>query len=277
VKGSDVDRARIATLADRLIDAYDHAYTLDPIAAGDPAFDVAAAYAVLHAIHARRAARGWQAVGRKIGFTNRTIWNQYGVDRPIWAHIYSHTVHRAPDGHARLAVSGFVQPRIEPEVVFGLRGPVPAAGQARAVLEAVDWIAPGFEVVQSHFPEWKFQVADCIAACGLHGALVVGPVSRLDERGRDRLAEALPGFALTMYRGAEIVDRGRGSHALGSPALALQHLAGVLANQPEAPALNAGEIVTTGTLTDAWPIVPGTRWRSDYGTLDLPGIELEIE
>jgi 2-oxo-3-hexenedioate decarboxylase len=45
--------------------------------------------------------------------------------------------------------------------------------------------------------------------------------------------------------------------------LALAHLVQVLASQPAAPLLAAGEIVTTGTLTDAWPVTPGETWRSD--------------
>jgi 2-keto-4-pentenoate hydratase len=272
-----MDQARVTAIADRLIDAYDRAQTLEPITTSDPSFDVPAGYAVLREIQTRRAASGWRPVGRKIGFTNRTIWSRYGVDRPMWAHVYAHTVRPAPNAHATFALSGLVQPRIEPEVVFGLRRPVSVAGDARAVLDAVEWIAAGFELVQSHFPDWKFQAADCTAAFGLHGALIVGPVTSLDDHGRDRLAIALPDFEVTLRCGAEIVDRGRGSHTLDSPALALQHLAGVLASQPEAAPLRAGEIVTTGTLTDAWPVAPGSRWRSDYGTLGLLGIELSLE
>jgi len=272
-----VDQARVAAIADRLIDAYDRAQMLEPITASDPSFDVPAGYAVLREIQARRAAGGWRPVGRKIGFTNRTIWSRYGVDRPMWAHVYAHTVRPASDGQATFALSGLVQPRIEPEVVFGLRRPVPVAGDARAVLDAVEWVAAGFELVQSHFPEWRFQAADCTAAFGLHGALIVGPLMSLDDHGRDRLAITLPDFEVTLRRGAEIVDRGRGSHTLDSPALALQHLACVLASQAEAPPLRAGEIVATGTLTDAWPVAAGSRWSSDYGTLGLLGIELTIE
>jgi 2-oxo-3-hexenedioate decarboxylase len=229
-----VDRDRVA-LADRLIDAYDRAVTLDPLTTSDPSFDIPAGYDVLREIQARRAAQGWQPVGRKIGFTNRTIWKHYGVDRPMWAHIYAQTVRHAPDGHASLTISAFVQPRIEPEVVFGLRGPVPQTGDARAVLEAVEWLAPGFEIVQSHFPDWKFKAPDCTAAFGLHGALIVGPRVQLDGRNRDRLAVMLPAFEVTLSRGGDVVDRGRGSHTLDSPALALQHLARVLASQPDAP------------------------------------------
>lgn len=272
-----MDHVRIVAVAERLIDAYDRVCMLDPITASDPSFDVAAGYEVLREIEARRVASGWRPVGRKIGFTNRTIWARYRVDRPMWAHMFAHTVHHAPDGHASFALAGLVQPRIEPEVVFGLRGSVPIAGNARAVLDAVEWIASGFEIVQSHFPDWKFQAPDCTAAFGLHGALIVGPATPLDERGRDRLAATLPDFELTLCRDGEIVDRGHGRHALDSPALALQHLARVVASQTEAPPLRAGEVVTTGTLTDAWPIAAGSRWRSDYGTLGMPGIELAIK
>jgi 2-oxo-3-hexenedioate decarboxylase len=125
---------------------------------------VADGYAVLHDIETRRRAQGWTAVGRKIGFTNRTIWPRYGVYQPMWAHVWTRTVHFARDGKATLPLNGLVQPRIEPEVVFKLKGSVPLADDAAAVLASVEWMAPGFEIVQSHFPDWKFAAADCTAA-----------------------------------------------------------------------------------------------------------------
>jgi 2-oxo-3-hexenedioate decarboxylase len=81
----------IGAIAGRLIAAYDSATTLAPITAGDPDFDVAAGYDVLREIESRRTAGGWTPVGRKIGFTNRTIWPRYGVYLPMWAHVWSHT------------------------------------------------------------------------------------------------------------------------------------------------------------------------------------------
>jgi len=48
----------------------------------------------------------------------------------------------------------------------------------------------------------------------------------------------------------------------------------VLAGQPQFPPLAPGEIVTTGTITDAWPVAKGQTWTSDYGTLGLPGMTL---
>ena len=268
--------ADLKTIADRLIAAYDTATTLPPITAGAPEFSVADGYAVLHDIETRRRARGWQPVGRKIGFTNRTIWPRYGVYQPMWAHVWTRTVHFARDGEASLPLQSFVQPRIEPEVVFKLKGPVPLTNDPDAVLASVEWIAPGFEIVQSHFPDWKFAAADCAAAFGLHGALVVGAPVAVTDANRAALAAALPAFEVTLSRGEAVIDQGVGSNVLDSPALALAHLARLLAAQPQAPKLAAGEIVTTGTITDAWPVAAGEVWSSDYGALGLDGLTLRF-
>ena len=70
---------------------------------------------------------------------------------------------------------GSREPRIEPEIVFKL-AVVPAPGMGEgALLESIDWVAHGFEIVQSIFPGWKFSAPDTVAAFGLHGALLIGP------------------------------------------------------------------------------------------------------
>jgi 2-oxo-3-hexenedioate decarboxylase len=267
---------KLTAVADRVMAAHDAASMLEPITSGAPDFNVADAYTALAEIERRRRAQGWQAVGRKIGFTNRTIWKRYGVSHPIWAHIWTRTVHFAPGGTASLSLRSFVQPRIEPEIVFKLKRPVPATGDPSLVLSCVEWIAPGFEIVQSHFPDWKFSGPDCIAASALHAALVVGAAVAITDANRAMFAAALPTFELTLSRGGSEVERGIGSNVLGSPALALAHLAGVLAGQPQFPALAAGEIVTTGTITDAWPVAAGEVWSSQYGALGLDGLTLRF-
>jgi len=194
----------------------------------------------------------------------------------MWAHVWDRTVHDAPQARAELSLEPFVQPRIEPEVVFGLRGPIAPGADALEVMRSVAWIAPGFEIVQSHFPDWKFAAPDCTAALGLHGALVVGPRIAVTPGDRAALVQALPAFTLELRRNGAMVDRGVGANVLDSPALALAHLAGVLARQPQFPPLAAGELVTTGTVTDAWPVAVGETWTSDYGTLGLRGMTLSF-
>jgi len=266
----------IAEIADALIAAHDNVSFLTPITDARPEFDVEDAYAVLAEIETRRCREGWQPAGRKIGFTNRTLWARYGVYQPMWARIWTHTVNHAIEGSASLSIARFVQPRLEPEVVFKLRGPIPLTDDAREVLRCVEWIAAGFEIVQSHFADWKFKAPDCTAAFGLHGALIVGTPLPVTGANLDSIAAQLPRFGATIARDSVIVDRGIGENVLGSPAKALVHLARVLAGQSQAPALAANEIVTTGTLTDAWPITRGETWTSDYGALGLDGLELSV-
>lgn len=263
-------------IADRLFAAIESSTQLAPFSLHDPAFDVAAAYRVLADLHGRRRAQGWQSAGRKIGFTNRTIWARYGVDRPMWSHVWDRTLTLAPQGHASVALDGLMEPRIEPELVFKLRGALPPGDDANALLVAVEWIAPGFEVVHSVFPGWKFGAPDCTAAFGLHGKLVVGAPLVVDDRNRASLAAALPRFTVELLRGDALVDSGIGDNVLGSPARALAHLRDVLASQPESPPLVAGEIVTTGTITDAWPVATGETWTSRYDGLGMGGIRLRM-
>lgn len=264
----------LSDIADRLIAAYDSAAMLEPITTARPDFTVAEAYAVLAEIEARRRRQGWQPVGRKIGFTNRTIWDRYGVWQPMWAHTWAHTVHQAAAGRAELSLDGFVQPRLEPEVVFKLKAPLPPTEDAETVLQSVDWIAAGFEIVQSHFPDWRFKAADCTAAFGLHGALVISSPLAVTEANRAAIAGKLPRFTASLSRDGSVVEQGSGANVLDSPALSLAHLARVLAEQPQFPPLAVGETVTTGTLTDAWPVKAGETWSSDYGDLGLDGLSL---
>jgi len=266
----------IAAVADALLAAYNGGSRLAPVTEWMPGFDVSAAYAVLHEIERRRVISGWRPIGRKIGFTNRTIWPRYGVYQPMWAHVWRESVQRAPDGHATVSLARMVEPRIEPEVVFGLGGPIPDTDNAREVLRAVEWIAPGFEIVQSHFPGWKFKAPDCTAAFGLHAALVIGTPVSVTAANRDALADALPRFELTLRNGDSVVDRGVGANVLDSPALALVHLERVLSGQPGAAPLATGEFVTTGTVTDAWPVAAGETWTSDYGELGLAGMTVRF-
>lgn len=265
---------RLAALARRLHDAQDRSESLVPITSTTP-LDIAAAYAIADRVHRMRLAEGATPVGRKIGFTNRNIWDEYGVHQPIWGWMYEHTVSRAVNGRARLALSRYAEPRIEPEIACHFAAAPPRGADAAGVLACIDWVAHGFEIVQSHFPGWKFQAADTIADGGLHGALVLGdpvPVSALGPYPLDALAC----FEIDLACHGEHRETGCGANVLGSPAYALAHLVAVLAALPQAEPIAAGEVVTTGTLTAAHPIRPGETWRTSLRGIALPGLTLQL-
>jgi 2-oxo-3-hexenedioate decarboxylase len=238
----------------------------------DAAFGETEAYAVAAALHQARLARGERAVGRKIGFTNRSLWPVYGVHEPIWGHVYDTTVVHARDGRAAIPVGPLPEPRIEPEIVLHFAAAPPVTRDEAAILACVDWIAHGFEIVQSPFRDWKFKVADTVAANGLHGALVIGtpvPVAGIAD-----CARKLREFRLTLIKDGAPQAEGTGASVLDSPLLALAHFAGVLARLPQFAPVGAGEVVTTGTLTDAYLVKAGETWSTRLAGIELPGLEL---
>jgi 2-oxo-3-hexenedioate decarboxylase len=255
-----------------LLSAYDNASMVRPISESSPGFGAGDAYAVLERLAAVRTARGWVPAGRKIGFTNRTIWEHYGVEQPMWAHVWSNTVQVADDEPCSVMLGGFVQPRIEPEVVFRLRADVGPTERPDDLIDAVEWIAPGFEIVQCHFPDWRFSLADCTADFVLHARLVVGAPVLVNGTNAHAICAALPTFELALSRNGSEVARGVGANVLDGPLHALAHLTRVLAHQRQFSPLRAGEIITTRTITDAHPVQPGEVWESDYGELGLQGL-----
>jgi 2-oxo-3-hexenedioate decarboxylase len=50
----------------------------------------------------------------------------------------------------------------------------------------------------------------------------------------------------------------------------------VLGRDPHNPPLRAGEMVTTGTLTRAFPVTHGERWSTRIEGLDLAPMAIEI-
>jgi 2-oxo-3-hexenedioate decarboxylase len=255
--------------AGRLLDAYATGQLLEPFAAG---LELDAAYAIAEEVHQDRLARGQRPLGRKIGFSNRAIWGHFGVDAPIWAYVYDATTIQVSDGRARTDPAPLLQPQIEPEIQLHLASPPPPGGDEEALLACVDWLALGFELVQCPYPGWRFTTPDAIAASSLHGRLVLG--TPVEVAGIDECAERLRSCRVVLSRDGEDVAEGRGANALDSPLLALGELATVLAAQ-RCP-LEAGEIVTTGTLTMPQPVGRGETWAVRAEGLPVPSAQLEL-
>ena len=222
-------------------------------------------YAAARMLHAHRVKLGWRPVGRKIGFTNRTLWERYGVHEPMWGMVYDRTLVTAQNDRAQVSLEGLVQPRIEPEVCFKLRA-VPSSSDMEELISCIEWMAHSVEIVQCHHPEWKVTISDCTTDNGLHGRLILGSPVELKN------ADELPALKAKLFKAEGLVDEGVGANVLGSPLLSLGFLIDVLEKQPEATPLRAGEIITTGVLTDAHPVRAGEMWRTEVS--GFPGLTI---
>jgi 2-keto-4-pentenoate hydratase len=171
-----------------------------------------------------------------------------------------------------------ISPKIEPEIVFKMKTPLGGdVTDPAAALEAVEWLALGFEIIDCPYPDWKFQPADFVAACGLHGALVVGEPRPVTADTIPTLVGQLPAFKIRLSKQGELVAEGSGKNSLRSPALCLAELASAMAKQAGAAPLAAGDLVSSGTLTESTPIQPGATWTAAVEGIDLPSLTARLE
>jgi 2-oxo-3-hexenedioate decarboxylase len=246
-----------------------------PITDARPDFNLDDAYAVSGMLMRERVGAGARVAGWKIGFTNRTIWDEYGVDAPIWGAMYDNSILSA-DEDATLDVSRFIEPRIEPEIVFRIATPPRSDMDDAGLLSCIDAVAHGFEIVQCVFPGWRFRAADTVAAMALHGALVHGPLVGIKEDARKDWLRRLGSFDIALLRDDEEIDRGSATNVLGGPLSALRHFIAGLESRPMGRGIESGDLITTGTVTRAFPIKAGQTWSTSIEGLPLRGLRLTL-
>ncbi len=211
-----------------------------------------------------------EIIGRKIGFTNRNIWNIYNVDQPIWGPITKDSVSFFESNFLEIDLSQFCEPRIEPEIVVCLKQ-TPKGGSENTEIY-LDWIAPGFEIVDSIYPNWKFSLTDAIASGGLHGCLVVGRKFKVNDRTERDLIDVI----VSLYKSGRLEEAGTGANVLDGPVSAIQYLNIGLSKIKNQDALVAGDIITTGTMTDAKPIFSKEKWSARFGGVVESELNLEF-
>ena len=76
-----------------------------------------------------------------------------------------------------------------------------------------------------------------------------------------------------LLRHYDAATQGFGSNVLDGPLHALKHFVEALRDCPGATDLQPGDVVTTGTWTDAWPVAAGETWSADF---EPPLARLEV-
>lgn len=267
---------RIPALAREMLDAYTGGSPIPvPPSAREGGLDLDTGYAVEAELTRIRRASGRRTVGRKIGLANRAVWRTLKLRTLVWANMYDDTVHYAKDGHATLSLARMRAPRIEPEIVVKLKS-VPASADPAAVLEAVEWLALGFEVVDCPYPAWKFQPGDFLASLGLHAALIVGEPRAIRRQEISSLVTDLEEVTARLSKNGQVVEEGGGKNVLGSPALCLAEFVSAVPAQAGAEPLRPGELLSTGSMTAAPPVAAGERWRIDVDRLNLSPLTVDL-
>lgn len=204
---------------------------------------------------------GGRTVGYKIACTSKIAQDHLGLDGPCTGRLLENRILTSP-AEITAAEARFVL--IEPEYAFTLGRALPARNEPYSDAEISDAVAslhPVFEVVASAYGDaWtEAGAAAVIADNAAHSALVLGaPVT-------DWQTLDITGQRVRLSINASLHSDGQGARALGSPLKALAWLSRHLAERGRG--LAAGDLVTTGVVTDVAFLEAGDQAEADFGAL----------
>jgi len=269
--------------AHQLLEARNKGKSLPSLSSRAP-LSVADAYEIAKTISDIRVAHGEIMVGRKIGFANTKYHARHGlvshVSAPTWSPLFNTTVRYVDDNHGVQSLAGALQPRIQPEIVFKLATVPDPHASIHGLMDCIEWMAHGLEIVTCPYPDWQFEMPDAIAAFGLHGALLIGEPKSLSQASRHHLVQVLADSSVSLSRSegddVTLCAAGFGSDVMGSPVFALKRLHRLLVSHPEFAQLAAGEIICTGAWAEAFPVLPGQTWMTAFSGVSLPGLTISF-
>jgi 2-keto-4-pentenoate hydratase len=251
----------IDPLGRRLFEAYETADPVTPLSVRHD-LSLADAYAVQAAALEHRRDAGGEPVGYKLGFTNGSIQEQYGVDEPAHGRILSDAMLPEPT----VATDELIEPRVEPELALVIDEPLAGRTAVHEVLAATRAVVPVIEVVDSRM-DGDITATDAVADNALAARLRTGETAA-DPRATNW------GFEATQLRiDGELAATGTGADVLGHPARAVAWLAERLAEGGDR--IEPGELVSTGSLTRAVAVAAGSVVTAAFGSLGSVSVRFD--
>ena len=215
-------------------------------------FSLSDAYRTALEIKEVRENKKEKASGIKVGFTNKTIWDKYSVNAPIYGFMYSSTVLNTRQS---FSPEKFLEPKFEPEIFFRLSKKPHREMSDIDLIACCESFGIGVELVQSIYKGWTFKLPDTVAGFGLHGQYKILEEMAIpsDENNRVVLIDQLKNFNLTLKKNSKIMEHGKSKNILEeSPLAALRSYIEFCETNIDWLILNGP--ITTGTITDAYDI-----------------------
>src|SRR5690349_14400195 len=209
------------------------------------------AYAVQAELVEQMLPRYGQRVGYKIGLTSARMQKMCSIDHPIAGVVLENRVVRSG---TRIALSSLIHLGIEFEICVRLGRSLPPRAQPYAldeVAQAVEAVAPAFEVVDDRNSAYPLDLICLVADNAWNDGLVLGPF----QSSWPDLAAAR---GIVQCNG-KVIDEGHGRDVLGHPFEPLRWLANHLSAQGQT--LQAGELVSTGSLVTTRFPSAGDQYR----------------
>ena len=228
-----------------------------------PSATIDDAYAIQHAWVEQLVQDGHAVIGHKIGLTSQAMQQQMQIDEPDFGALLSYMV--VNDGES-LSASAYLDPKIEVELAFVLSRRL--EGERLTIVDVVaatEYVVPALELIDARSfrvdPETKRPrtIVDTIADNAADAGIILGgrPMRPADVD--------LRWAGSILQRNGVVEETGLAAGVLNHPAQGIAWLARRLA--PHGQAIEAGEILLSGSFTRAVAARKGDTFTADYGPL----------
>ena len=256
---------RLIILAEELRNARRRCQVIVPPSQRTGGFELTDALSVLDLVTSAAVAEGDVVTGLKVGLTYLPTWERIGVREPFAAPILSSGLGAGP-----VFVDALTAPRLEVEVVVSVTSLLRPGCTMEDVRDAIGTVSLGFELVDSHYRDWKATPVDLVADFGCHAGMRTGAPVVLSAGDLERLDQ----LEILLTCEGEAAMPGRGVDVLGGPLRAVVAALRSSCARDVAP----DHLVSTGALTGrSHPIASGQRWTAEVvAGPALPPCSLEV-
>jgi len=217
------------------------------------------AYEVQDRVVAHRIESGERQLGWKVGATSLALLEQMKgqIDEPIYGAVMSPTTWQEPDA---VCAADFSALTLEAEIGVVLATPLRGPNATRLdVLAAAAGALAAVEISDGRLEAGTANLADGLADSAYHGGLILGSPMR-PAVGFDFFHEGV-----VVRKNGRLVGSGCGAEAYGHPLDVVAWLANALARRGRG--LEAGQVVSTGSLTQPFPAEVGDRIDVSFANL----------
>jgi len=166
--------------AERLYNAEVNSIAISPISDEIGVTDLELAYKIQAINTERKVEAGARIVGKKIGLTSKSVQKQFGIDVPDFGMLFHD---KEILTGSSISISSFFNVRAEAEIAFVLGEDLDMESMTIIdMMNAIDYVLPSIEIVDSRIKDWKVKITDTIADNASASHYILGHTPRtLDE------------------------------------------------------------------------------------------------